>query len=73
MEVRRERQTLRRRIWKGLQMKVVDETVDMGNFTTISIDDMGELMVVYDDGDEMWEVPLDARKVLAELREFFDE
>jgi hypothetical protein len=54
-------------------MKAVDETVDMGNFTTIAVDDMGQLMVVYDDGDEMWEVPLDARQVLAELREFFDE
>ena len=54
-------------------MKLVDETVDMGNFTTIHIDEMGELRVVYDDGDEMWEVPLDAREVLAHLREFFDE
>ena len=54
-------------------MKKVDETVDMGNFTTISVDDCGDMMVIYDDGDEMWEVPLDARKVLAELREFFDE
>lgn len=54
-------------------MKLVDETVDMGNFTTISVDDMGQLMVVYDDGDEMFEVPLDAREVLAHLREFFDE
>ena len=54
-------------------MKQVDETVDMGNFTTISVDDCGDLMIVYDDSDEIWEVPLDARKVLAELREFFDE
>ena len=54
-------------------MKTVNETVDMGNFTTISVDELGDLMIVYDDGDEMWEVPLDARKVLSELREFFDE
>ncbi|MDA8883049.1 hypothetical protein N9I00_01465 [bacterium] len=54
-------------------MKKVDETVDMGNFTTISVDDCGDLMIVYDDSDEMWEIPLDARKVLAELQEFFDE
>lgn len=54
-------------------MKNIDEKVDMGNFTTIHIDEMGELWVVYDDGDEMWEVPLDAREVLEQLREFFDE
>ena len=54
-------------------MKKVDEKVDMGNFPTISIDDMGQLMVVYDDSDEMWEVPLDARELLVHLREFFDE
>lgn len=54
-------------------MKQVDETVDMGNFTTISVDDIGQLMVVYDDGDEMFAVPLDAREVMAHLREFFDE
>lgn len=54
-------------------MKQVDETVDMGNFTTISVDDMGQLMVVYDDGDEMFEIPLEARDVLTHLREFFDE
>ena len=54
-------------------MKQVDETVDMGNFTTISVDDMGQLMVVYDDGDEVFEIALEARDVLTHLREFFDE
>jgi len=54
-------------------MKKVDEQVDMGNHTVISVDDMGDLVVLYDDGDEMWEVPLDARTVLHHLREFFDE
>ena len=54
-------------------MKTVDEKVDMGNFTTIHVDETGDLQVVYDDGDETWEVPLDARTVLEHLREFFDE
>ena len=54
-------------------MKKTDEIVDMGNFTTISVDDLGDITVNFDDEDETWEVSLDARKVLAELREFFDE
>ena len=54
-------------------MKQVDETVDMGNFTTIAMDDFGDMIVVYDDGDEQFELSLNGREVLAQLREFFDE
>ena len=54
-------------------MKKVDEQVDMGNFTTISIDDMGDLIVVYDDSDELFELSLSAREVFEHLKEFFDE
>lgn len=54
-------------------MHSVNEKVDMGNFTTVEVDDMGQLLVTFDDGDEMFEVYLDAREVFAQLREFFDE
>lgn len=54
-------------------MKLVDEKVDMGNFTTIHIDEVGQLFVEFDDGDLYFEVPLTAREVYEHLREFFDE
>lgn len=54
-------------------MRNVDEKVDMGNFTTISMDDFGDMVVVFDDGDEMFEVSLNGREVFEHLREFFDE
>ena len=54
-------------------MKKVDEVVDMGNFTKISVDDFGDLIVVFDDGDEMFELTMSARDVFENLKEFFDE
>jgi len=54
-------------------MKTVDEKVDMDNFTTIEINKFDELIVIFNDGDFMVEVPLDAKQVLAHLREFFGE
>jgi hypothetical protein len=54
-------------------MKTVNEKVDMGNFTTIEVNEFGELMVIFDDSDLMVEVPLDARDVYEHLREFFGE
>ena len=54
-------------------MKTSYEKVDMGNFTTIEINEFGELIVIFDDSDFMVEVPLDARVVYDHLREFFGE
>ena len=54
-------------------MKAVNEKIDMGNFTTIEVNEFGELMVIFDDSDLMVEVPLDARAVFEHLREFFGE
>lgn len=54
-------------------MKKVDEKVDMGNFTTICVDEVGELVVEFDDGDLYFEVTLTAREVYEHLKEFFDE
>ena len=54
-------------------MQHVDEKVDMGNFTTIEIDDMGQLLITFDDGDLMFEIDLNARQLMEHLREFFDE
>lgn len=54
-------------------MKLVDEIVDMGNFTTVSVDDMGVLSLTFDDGDELFEFGVNARELFEHLREFFDE
>lgn len=54
-------------------MKTVDELVKLDTHTTMYIDDVGDLVVTYDDSDEMFELSLNARDVLAHLREFFDE
>lgn len=54
-------------------MKKVDEVVFMKNHTTISVDEMGDLVVVYDDTDEMFELSLSAKEVYEHLKEFFDE
>ena len=42
-------------------MKTVDQVVDMGNHTNISIDYCGDIRIVYDDSDLMFSVELNAR------------
>lgn len=58
---------------KDNRMQKRNEKVAMENFTTIEVNDFDELIVTFDDGDFMVEVPLDARQVLNHLREFFND
>lgn len=54
-------------------MRNPNEKVDMGNYTTIEIDEYGTLTVTFDDGDFAVEVPLEARCVLSHLQEYYQE
>lgn len=54
-------------------MKQINEKIDMGNFTTIEVNEFDELIVTFDDGDLMFELPLEAKDVLKHLTEYFNK
>lgn len=48
-------------------------TRQLADFITAEIDDLGDLVITFDDNDEYFEMSVPARDVLEMLREFFDE
>lgn len=54
-------------------MTQVDEKIDMGNHTKVSVCEMGVLNIEFDDGDEQFDLGVNARELFEHLREFFDE
>lgn len=54
-------------------MKKPNEIVDMVNFTTIFVDEFGELVIEYNDTDLRFDISLTARDLYKHLKEFFKE
>lgn len=55
------------------QVKKPNEIVDIGNFTTIFVDEFGELVIEYNDTDLRFDISLTARDLYEHLKEFFKE